>query len=87
MLKDLKYRLTTGWDFMRVLRALLALFVLVFSFIQGDTLLMLAGGFLTGQAALNVGCCGVDGCNVSPQQPSAKTAIENSVHFEEIKEK
>lgn len=83
MLKDLKYRLTTGWTFMRVLRALLALFVLVFSFIQADTLLMLGGGFLTMQAALNVGCCGADGCAVYPQ----KNEVEKTVQFEEIKEK
>ena len=87
MFTNLKYRLTTGWDFFRGLRAAFALFILTVSFIEHDTLLMLGGIFLTGQTMLNVGCCGANGCDVYPEPKRVKAKTKDHVVYEEIKEK
>ena len=86
MFKDWKYRLLSGWNFNRILRAALAVAFIIAAAIQGDWIIMLAGGFLLSQALLNVGCCGMGGCDVPA--PRKKTdSVDNPVLFEEVKSK
>lgn len=86
MFKDLKYRLTTGWGIWRILRALLAVAFMIAAWQAADWLIMVAGGFLLSQALLNVGCCGIGGCDV-PEPRKKADSVDNPVLFEEVKSK
>lgn len=86
MFKDWKYRITTGWNIWRILRALLAAAFIASAYAQSDWLIMAAGGFLLSQALLNFGCCGIGGCDVPAPRKKTDSA-DAPVIFEEVKSK
>jgi len=55
-------RILKGWNFMRVIRLLMGLYILAESIRTQDWLFGFAGFFLTATAVWNIGCCGVSGC-------------------------
>ena len=54
---------------MRVLRLVMGIAGVIFSILNRDILLGMAGGFLLLMAVLNFGCCGVNGCKIKTNNP------------------
>lgn len=52
-----------NWDFMRVLRLALGIFIIVQSVITKDWLFVGAGVLFSLMPILNIGCCGASGCD------------------------
>lgn len=74
--------LLKNWNFMRVLRAALGIYILVQGIQTGVWLYILLGGIFSLTALLNVGCCATGNCSISPPQ---KTNEAEDVKFEEIR--
>ena len=55
-------RILKGWNFVRLIRLVLGMYITVQSAMTGEWILGIAGLFLTGMAVWNLGCCGVNGC-------------------------
>jgi len=64
ILSSLKQR----WDFVRILRLVIGVTVIGQAFIMQEWLLGIGGGMLTTMAVLNIGCCGTQGCAVTPKR-------------------
>lgn len=82
----MKTVLLSGWNFMRVLRLVMGITGLIFSILNKDSLLGIAGGFLLLMAILNIGCCGINGCSVQTHNPRMKTSGKETekTSYEEI---
>jgi hypothetical protein len=65
MLNDWKNRLIYGWGFMRILRLVIASIILVQAWQISEPMFAVFGGFILFQALLNIGCCGVSGCDIN----------------------
>jgi hypothetical protein len=79
----MKQTLLTGWNFMRLLRLGLGIYIAIQAV---QTLSILSGViaiFFLFQALTNTGCCGSNGCEVPVKKNSSDTIEE--VEFEEIK--
>lgn len=74
-------RILKGWNFVRLIRLALGIFITVQSVLTGDWILGFAGLFLTGMAIGNMGCCGIQGCypTIRSQPGSAKEIIYEEV--------
>ena len=85
-METLKMTLLTNWNFMRVIRLVLSLVILVQSIHMHDPLFGMFGAFFLFQALSNTGCCASGNCATSlPDNGNSKT-IEN-VEFEEVNTK
>jgi hypothetical protein len=71
------------WDFVRILRLVIGVTVIGQAFIMHEWLLGIGGGMLTTMALLNIGCCGAQGCAVSPRKDAVKPGLEET-RFEEV---
>lgn len=82
----MKTVLTTGWNFMRVIRLVMGVAAIIFGIYRQDMLLGLAGGFLLLMSLLNAGCCGVSGCAVRPPNQKSKTPGKGDepISYEEV---
>lgn len=78
--------LLQNWTFMRGLRLLLGVVVLIQSIIATDFLLGTMSLFLIAMAVFNFGCCGSNGCGVNFNKNKSNKIIED-VDFEEVVEK
>lgn len=65
-----------GWNFMRILRLVLGVVILVQSIIAKDTLIIILGAAFGGMALANVGCCGANGCAVNTPIKTQKIDYE-----------
>lgn len=70
------------WHFMRVLRLLLSIIIIVEGFAMNDTMLLIMGFVFMILAIFNVGCCG-NNCTI-PKNDIHSTK-ENKITYEEIK--
>jgi len=70
------------WDYMRVLRLALGIFIIVQGISAKEWLFVALGGLFSLMPLLNIGCCGVSGCN-TPVSKSDKKAED--ITYEEIK--
>ncbi|MFT3747434.1 MAG: hypothetical protein QM768_03930 [Agriterribacter sp.] len=70
----MKALLTTGWSFMRVLRAGMGIAALVFTFKDHNFIFGIAGGLLLIMGVMNIGCCGINGCSVNTRPAKKGTA-------------
>lgn len=73
----MKAFIATGWNFMRILRLIMGVAVLVFAIRNTDILAGLAGGFLVLMSVLNAGCCGMGACPVPGRDQKVKTHEKN----------
>jgi hypothetical protein len=80
ILSSLKQR----WDFVRILRLVIGVTVIGQAFIMQEWLLGIGGGMLTTMAVLNIGCCGTQGCAVTPKKDAVKLSPDET-RFEEVK--
>lgn len=70
------------WDFMRVLRLAMGIFIIVQGISAKERLFVGAGVLFLLMPILNIGCCGASGCN-TPVSKSSKKAED--ITYEEIK--
>ncbi len=77
----MRNRILDGWNFMRVLRLVVGLIVVVQAVITKDILFGTLGGLFTLMPLLNIGCCGSAGCNV-PTRRSNKEVKD--ISYEEV---
>lgn len=68
MKQQLISNLLSNWNAFRVIRLLLALFILGSGITTGDSLMMVLGGGLIGLTLFNSSCCGVGGTCEVPQK-------------------
>ncbi|NBB20972.1 hypothetical protein GVN20_16510 [Runella sp. CRIBMP] len=73
-----------NWDFMRILRMGMGLWLIYSAFVDHQPLLGLLGGLFALQAIMNVGCCGSGGCATPNTRQSTSKTIEET-HYEEVK--
>jgi hypothetical protein len=76
-------KILSNWNFMRALRLILGVIILVQGFEAKEWMYAFAGILLSGMAIANIGCCGVGGCNV-PSRNSNKELIQKDITYEEI---
>ncbi|MBS1737914.1 MAG: hypothetical protein JSS98_15125 [Bacteroidetes bacterium] len=70
------------WDFMRVLRLALGIFIIVQGVVARDWLFIGAGVLFSLMPILNIGCCGASGCNTPVRK---NTGNVEDVSYEEIR--
>lgn len=71
-----------NWDFMRVLRLAIGIFIIVQSVITKDWLFVGAGVLFSLMPIMNIGCCGASGCNTLVRKSNEKN---EEVSYEEIR--
>jgi hypothetical protein len=74
-------RLITGWHFVRLLRLVLGVAILVQGILVRDVTSMVLGALFGLMAVVNVGCCGEKGCSVSTMSDN-KT--RRKINYEEL---
>ena len=79
--------LLSNWNFFRILRAALGVFILVQGVVTRDTFSIIIGIVFAGLAIFNIGCCGAGGCNTTTNKKSTKSSFENIEYEEVIDEK
>ena len=68
--------LLSNWNFFRILRVALGVFILVQGVVTRDLLSIIIGSVFAGLAIFNIGCCGAGGCNTTPNKKSTNSSIE-----------
>ena len=71
-----------NWDFARLLRLGLGIFIVVQGILTKEWLVVALGSLLSGMALLNLGCCGVSGCAVPVKKHTKK---EEDIIYEEVR--
>jgi len=71
-----------NWNFMRVLRLALGIFVIVQGVQAKEWMFVALGGIFSLMPLLNIGCCGVSGCNTPIRKSNENT---EDITYEEIK--
>lgn len=71
-----------SWNFMRILRLALGIFIIVQGVQAQQWLFVGLGGLFSLMPLLNIGCCGVSGCNTPIRKSNQKT---EDITYEEIK--
>jgi len=71
-----------NWDFMRVLRLALGIFIIGQGIVAKDWTFIALGGLFSLMPLLNVGCCGASGCNTPIRKNNGN--IED-VSYEEVR--
>ncbi len=77
--------LLKNWDFIRVLRLAMALWIGYSAVIDHQPWLGLMAAFLGYQAIFNVGCCGAASCSVPGRSIKDKSAESKDIDYEEVK--
>jgi hypothetical protein len=70
-----------GWNFMRMLRLVLGIAILVQGIVARDTITIILGLVFGGMAVVNVGCCGAGGCAINTRSANNKT---EDIQYEEV---
>ena len=84
-MSDWKYRILKDWNFMRILRLGMSVFILIEAVKNYDLLFGIIAGILLLQAVLNLGCCSSGACYSGKVEQKDQESKE--VIFEEIKSK
>jgi hypothetical protein len=77
----------SNWHFMRILRAVIAVWAIAEAFRTSEWLLLFPGGIFALQAIFDVGCCGASGCAAPAQRNYGKSPEKDAetIVYEEIK--
>lgn len=77
----------SNWHFMRIFRAVIAIWAIAEAWRTSEWLLLFPGGIFALQAIFDVGCCGASGCAAPPQRSFGNTSEKDAetVAYEEIK--
>ncbi len=71
-----------NWDFMRVLRLALGIFIIVQGVQTKEWLFVALGGLFSLMPLLNIGCCGSSGCNTPVSKSNKKV---EDISYEEVR--
>lgn len=71
-----------NWDFMRVLRLALGIFIIVQGVVEKEWQFAAIGALFSLMPLLNIGCCGASGCSVPMQKSNRKT---EDISYEEVR--
>lgn len=77
----MKRTLLTNWNFIRLLRLIAGIAILVQAVIARDILFAVLGLIFTAMPVFNIGCCGTQGCYVPEQKRQDKT---KEIIYEEV---
>jgi len=77
----MKEIIMSNWNWMRVIRLLAGIAILIQAVVNKDTVFGVAGVLFASMALFNTGCCGVGGCN-TPIKNSNKSTEE--ISYEEV---
>jgi hypothetical protein len=78
----MKQTLLSNWNFMRVIRLVLGIFIMVQAVVVKDWTMGLLGIFFTALPVLNIGCCGAGGCATPPKKNAATNTKD--ITYEEV---
>jgi hypothetical protein len=70
-----------GWNFMRIIRLVLAIVILVQGIAAGEAVSIILGVAFGGMAIANIGCCGATGCTVGQRSTNNKS---KAIEYEEV---
>jgi len=82
-MNTIKQTLLSNWNFMRVFRLGVGIFIAIQAIKTQDLFSGLIAAFFLFQAATNTGCCGSQGCSTTPLKNNSNK-IED-IEFEEIR--
>ncbi|MFH6967199.1 hypothetical protein [Flavobacterium sp. FlaQc-28] len=71
-----------NWNFMRVLRLVLGIFIIVQGIMAKEWLLIGLGGLFSLMPLMNIGCCGTSGCNTPISKSNKKV---EDITYEEVR--
>lgn len=74
--------LLQGWNFMRILRLILGVIILIQGIVVAEVLTIILGVLFAGMAVANIGCCGANGCAVNPGNSIKNKTKE--ISYEEV---
>ena len=77
----MKQVLFSNWNFMRFIRLILGITIIVQSIITKDWVVGVLGVLFTGMPIFNIGCCAVSGC-ATPSKKVAETTKD--ISYEEV---
>ncbi len=77
----MKQTIFSNWNFMRFLRLILGIVIIVQSIIIKDWPLALLGLLFTAMPVFNIGCCGVGSCAVPDKK---RDEIKKEIMYEEV---
>ena len=69
------------WNFMRILRFILGVAILVQGIVARDAITIILGVVFGGMAVANIGCCATGGCAVNQRSTNKKT---EEIQYEEV---
>lgn len=72
-----------NWNFMRLLRLALGIFIIVQGIQTRMWLFVFVGAIYAMMPLLNVGCCGTSGC--APRSYKNNKSTNEEIHYEEVK--
>ncbi|WP_428657935.1 hypothetical protein [Runella sp.] len=76
--------LLNNWNFMRILRLGMGLWLIYSAVANHQAVLGLLGGLFALQSVTNTGCCGPNGCSL-PNTPKHISKTTQEIHYEEVK--
>ncbi|WP_240775499.1 hypothetical protein [Sphingobacterium psychroaquaticum] len=84
LIKTLKKmnRYLRNWNLMRVLRLALGIFIIVQGIMEQQWLLVGMGSLFSLMPLMNIGCCGVSGCNTPVRKSNKKL---EDILYEEVR--
>ena len=75
------YSIMNNWNFLRIIRLLLAVFITIEGGRSGDYLMLTLGLLFSGMALFNKGCCVAGVCNSQmTSEDSEKEVVYEEVH-------
>ncbi|MEO5998238.1 MAG: hypothetical protein ABIN89_15935 [Chitinophagaceae bacterium] len=77
----MKQSILSNWNFLRLLRLVIGVAIIVQGILARDILFGLAGLLFTSMAVFNIGCCGTGGCSVPSKKISQPT---KDISYEEV---
>jgi hypothetical protein len=78
--------LLNNWHFMRIFRAVVAVFAFSEAWRTGESLMLVMGGIFALQAIFDIGCCGAAGCAAPPvNKTNVQTQDTAEISYEEVR--
>ncbi|HJV19713.1 MAG TPA: hypothetical protein VJ552_07505 [Sediminibacterium sp.] len=80
----MKELILRNWTFMRALRLVLGIIIVVEAVMAKEVVFGLVGVFFSGMALLNTGCCGTGACYTPPVKRDAHLNTTKDISYEEV---
>ena len=78
----MREKLLSNWNFMRVFRLALGIYIIVQGIQANEWTFIVLGAMFSIMPIMNIGCCGTSGCSTS--QINTKTNTNEEVKYEEV---